>query len=1143
MKPAWATAVEQALKKDAPALERWTEIETILQESRKCYRQVLRPGQVLVHPSNRSGLGLNGAQVHKTGAQVQSVGFSSMELKRSVCMEISTDRALSQKAFSFNKRQVDMNGGLLAEVRGDERYMSLACSHFTAFCRACIAACPSDQETVSDNGKLTLQRLSTDSRQEVMNAAQGVARTAGELELAMAMVTRAKLLAEQGLCIDWDVVQADVAATVPDASPQTVAACGLFCRFYAGGTEAPLLKFLHDFSLKYGASKRLGEEFMSTVAGLRFAGQERSHAFARAAMIATNLTATKVVDGVARLLSKSDVSRLCAKGMEDAVKDWEELLARAWAHTQNVTDASARAKAVECFGRLMVRSTLFMCKKEKSGQEGLEHGSLANLLTLYEHEMGGKSAGATPAAATKDGPSDAAPATLENMQDPAFLMKLQGFAEGNLYKGKQKYQDIWPWKLEKIGQSHGSFSLSCPVRWDKKVEVPLSELKKFFDLYSGDAPEVVSDSVDRLPHNTEACSQERLRGEFFELCCEYFLKYSHCEEELTFLKNPTCCLLEGKAKTGKLTIFPFTDQISKVGLKPAAGSVEIPVGSEPNLAPVLLNEKGWKIPILKNTASLKEQQSKRQAEKLKEQSSGLFGGEDSEAALVSVTGSSPRKAAKTRLSRRASREARAEKNVLKVTWMGKEIRVLEAGHVTDVPKVHLDDMALFFEATQNAVLTAESFQTRARQSFPKGTAAKDKVVKIGQGRQAQRTGDDRRYSLVKKAGAKARPLDPLPLQEAEVVKFVPVFAAVWAPVGSPWMGAGLFYEAKSSAMPKHRDQKKKEEDGNKKPEENEKKKEEEENLEEETVASEEEATESEDKEKDPEEEPEEATASKPKEAASEAAARLEKKLATARVAASQAALQSWAEEEQDKEVDEKLKGANEKAADEKKDNKPSDGPKGPSKKCPICRRWIQEHAAARRQHRLSVFHRTWKYIAQGLSKEAAAGRAKRRFQEHWQPGREEESEEESEVPKWELRRDSGNKGHGYGDKGQGYGDKGQGYGYGDVRGGSGPSGAKAHAEAEKGRPEQAKGTKKRKKPGAGETISLIDPEDDKEDRKPVKLLPRSLPAKESPVRDSDHVPMPDKKDPEDPEGGGPESYGKVVTSLFQIACHELRQRY
>ena len=160
--------------------------------------------------------------------------------------------------------------------------------------------------------------------------------------------------------------------------------------------------------------------------------------------------------------------------MEDSAKDWEELLARAWSHTKNVTESSARAKAVECFGRLMVRSTLFMCKKEKSGQEGLEHGSLANVLSLYEAEMGGKSAGATPVASAQAEPSDAAPATLENMQDPSFLMKLQGFAKGKLYKGKQKYQDMWPWKLEKISQSHGSFSLCCPVSWDKEVRNPSS---------------------------------------------------------------------------------------------------------------------------------------------------------------------------------------------------------------------------------------------------------------------------------------------------------------------------------------------------------------------------------------------------------------------------------------------------------------------------------------------------------------------------------------------------------------------------------------------------------------------------------------------------------------------------------------------
>ena len=173
------------------------------------------------------------------------------------------------------------------------------------FCRACIAACPSDQETVSDNGKLTLQRLSPDFRQAVENGWEWLVLSAevddGGCSAALAGLLRAgshecsprgckngwragarhgdgdpgkvARRAKLSLTIDWDVVQAEVAATVPDASPQTVAACGLFCRFYGGGSEAPLLKFLHDFSRKYGASKRLGEEFMSTVAGLRVQGR------------------------------------------------------------------------------------------------------------------------------------------------------------------------------------------------------------------------------------------------------------------------------------------------------------------------------------------------------------------------------------------------------------------------------------------------------------------------------------------------------------------------------------------------------------------------------------------------------------------------------------------------------------------------------------------------------------------------------------------------------------------------------------------------------------------------------------------------------------------------------------------------------
>ena len=68
----------------------------------------------------------------------------------------------------------------------------------------------------------------------------------------------------------------------------------------------------------------------------------------------------------------------------------------------------------------------------------------------------------------------------------------------------------------------------------------------------------------------------------------------------------------------------------------------------------------------------------------------------------------------------------------------------------------------------------------------------------------------------------------------------------------------------------------------------------------------------------------------------------------------------------------------------------SGGRDEPSQKCPVCWRWIQTHKAARRQHKLSVYHRTWKYIAQGLGKEKAASRARVRFQVNWQPSKDAE---------------------------------------------------------------------------------------------------------------------------------------------------------
>ena len=47
----------------------------------------------------------------------------------------------------------------------------------------------------------------------------------------------------------------------------------------------------------------------------------------------------------------------------------------------------------------------------------------------------------------------------------------------------------------------------------------------------------------------------------------------------------------------------------------------------------------------------------------------------------------------------------------------------------------------------------------------RGLLQRKQIVKIGQGRKAQLKGDERRYSLVQKSGAKAQPKEPLPRRE------------------------------------------------------------------------------------------------------------------------------------------------------------------------------------------------------------------------------------------------------------------------------------------------------------------------------------------------------------------------------------------
>ena len=336
----WESEVRKQLAAEGPAISRWTAIRDVLTQRRLCYTQVLTPGQVCTHPANRSGLGLNGHQVHRVGGNVQRIGASRAELRQATCVELPACPDRKHKALGFNEKMIQMNNGRLAVLSGQERYMSLSCSHFVAFCRAVQGACESEIPELSTNGHLSSGRLSESFRdivdngwewlvlhrevdekvpelasfvQLTLNAAQGVAHAPSELEIMMHLVERVGALQQGAGSAQWETIVAEAASVLPEAPTVTMSACAQFCRFFAGGSNAPVVRFLHEFALKYGATKRLGEEFINAVATVRLSSNLSGHALGRAALLAANLVSPKVVDGVARLVSKTDVNRLAGK--------------------------------------------------------------------------------------------------------------------------------------------------------------------------------------------------------------------------------------------------------------------------------------------------------------------------------------------------------------------------------------------------------------------------------------------------------------------------------------------------------------------------------------------------------------------------------------------------------------------------------------------------------------------------------------------------------------------------------------------------------------------------------------------------------------------------------------------------------------
>lgn len=243
-----------------PINSRLQQLLAILEENRLLYTTVICPSSMICHPQNRAGSMINAFNCHQKGANIIAGGVKPELLPpNSLAVEMALESSAKSFQIAANKKMILEAKGLLAPLRGDERFCTLANSHFVQWARALDHGCqgpdgnqltpPLDMKPLLGNG-WSWKVISSEAERlfptlpafaaMAMNSHNSTQIASNELECMMQLGE----LYSGGMKLD------DAVKTVQNSAP----ACkkylddvGYFCKMYTGGESFPLLKCLDTF--------------------------------------------------------------------------------------------------------------------------------------------------------------------------------------------------------------------------------------------------------------------------------------------------------------------------------------------------------------------------------------------------------------------------------------------------------------------------------------------------------------------------------------------------------------------------------------------------------------------------------------------------------------------------------------------------------------------------------------------------------------------------------------------------------------------------------------------------------------------------------------------------------------------------------
>ena len=312
----------------------------------------VRPKYFLTHKENRNRLMLNHLNVHKKGFVIYSIGADRKQLTTAVCVELAPSGPTRVSNLEANIALIKTSRGLLAPATGEELYLSLGCGHTAAFCKVAPLGGPTPEKGLQDNqgnidyGKLVKQAeykamleegwdwsvipwdvdqlfpRFAKAAQKALNGSNSASTEIGELDAAVNLADLQTDLSDQP---DWEkIALKSVQDMCMSCAPYSNVILD-FVKLYGGGPGAPHITFMDSIGKTFNSNMVLGAQYWHALTYTQFADKTSMYPLIRIAFALVNLTSLKHEDNVAKLLAKTDITRLATKNFVLKAQEAEQL--------------------------------------------------------------------------------------------------------------------------------------------------------------------------------------------------------------------------------------------------------------------------------------------------------------------------------------------------------------------------------------------------------------------------------------------------------------------------------------------------------------------------------------------------------------------------------------------------------------------------------------------------------------------------------------------------------------------------------------------------------------------------------------------------------------------------------------------------